>query len=91
MPAGGEWFCVWPGEGGTFLGTVVTFLGFNVLSLPVAMARVVVALVGRTLTSRRLDGGRGVGRACGGNAPRDCPSNVHSGPVWLGLGVRPRD
>ena len=31
--------------------------------------------------------GRGVGHVCGGNAPRDCPPNVRSSPVWLALAV----
>ena len=62
---------------------------FHVFSLPVPWRRWMIL----DKPMRRPVGGstdsRGVGHGCGGNAPRDRPSNVRLRPVWLALAVIP--
>ena len=88
MPVGDEWLYVCLGENEMILWSSDDIFGcFHVFSVPVPWRRWMILSKPIRQPVEGSTDSRGVDHGCGGNAPRDHPSNVRLRRVWLALGV----
>ena len=88
MPEGDEWLYVCLGENEMILWSSGDIFGcFHVFSVPVPWRRWMILSKPIRQPVEGSTDSRGVDHGCGGNAPRDHPSNVRLRRVWLALAV----